>query len=79
MEHTKLTELLHQVASGDISVEKAALELKTEPFEDLGFAKLDHHRKILSGSCRGNLWCRKNSRTDTKDYRSFSKKSDKPY
>ena len=27
MEHTKLTELLHQVASGDISVEKAALEL----------------------------------------------------
>lgn len=74
MEHTKLTELLHQVASGDISVEKAALELKTEPFEDLGFAKLDHHRKDRSGSCRGNLWCRKNSRTDTKDYRSFSKK-----
>ena len=35
MEHTKLTELLHQVASGDISVEKAALELKTEPFEIL--------------------------------------------
>ena len=33
MEHTKLTELLHQVASGDISVEKAALELKTEPFD----------------------------------------------
>ena len=31
MEHTKLTELLHQVALGDISVEKAALELKTEP------------------------------------------------
>ena len=49
MEHTKLTELLHQVASGDISVEKAALELKTEPFEDLGFAKLDHHRKIRQG------------------------------
>lgn len=50
MEHTKLTELLHQVASGDISVEKAALELKTEPFEDLGFAKLDHHRKIRQGA-----------------------------
>ena len=46
MEHTKLTELLNKVAQGEVSVEKAALELKTEPFEDLGFAKLDHHRKI---------------------------------
>lgn len=41
MEHTKLTELLNKVAQGEVSVEKAALELKTEPFEDLGFAKLD--------------------------------------
>ena len=40
MEHTKLTELLNKVAQGEVSVEKAALELKTEPFEDLGFAKL---------------------------------------
>ena len=47
MEHTKLTELLNKVAQGEVSVEKAALELKTEPFEDLGFAKLDHHRKIV--------------------------------
>ena len=35
MEHTKLTELLNKVAQGEVSVEKAALELKTEPFEDL--------------------------------------------
>ena len=46
MEHTKLTELLNKVAQGEVSVEKAALELKTEPFEDLGFAKLDHHRML---------------------------------
>ena len=50
MEHTKLTELLNKVAQGEVSVEKAALELKTEPFEDLGFAKLDHHRKIRQGA-----------------------------
>ena len=31
MEHTKLTELLNKVAQGEVSVEKAALELKTEP------------------------------------------------
>lgn len=74
MEHTKLTELLHQVASGDISVEKAALELKTEPFEDLGFAKLDHHRKIRQGAAEVIYGAGKNSRTDIKDYRSFSKK-----
>lgn len=41
MKHTKLTELLNKVAQGEVSVEEAALELKTEPFEDLGFAKLD--------------------------------------
>ena len=40
MEHTKLTELLNKVAQGEVSVEKAALELKTEPFEDLSIAIL---------------------------------------
>ena len=29
MEHTKLTELLNKVAQGEVSVEKAALELKS--------------------------------------------------
>lgn len=35
MEHTKLTELLNKVAQGEVSVEKAALELKTEPLKTL--------------------------------------------
>jgi NCAIR mutase (PurE)-related protein len=50
MENTSLTELLQKVAQGDVSVEEAALQLKKEPFEDLGFAKLDHHRKIRQGT-----------------------------
>lgn len=49
MEQRRLTELLKGVACGSVSVEDAALQLKKEPFEDLGFAKLDHHRSIRQG------------------------------
>ncbi len=49
MEYTKLTEILQSVADGSVSVEEAALLLKKEPFEDLGFAKPDHHRAIRQG------------------------------
>lgn len=41
--------ILKNVAEGTISVDEAVLELKKEPFEDLGFAKLDHHRAIRQG------------------------------
>lgn len=50
MEQYRLTELLQQVAEGAVSVEDAAVQLKLEPFEDLGFAKLDHHRRIRQGA-----------------------------
>ena len=76
MEHTKLTELLHQVALGDISVEKAALELKTEPFEDLGFAKLDHHRKIRQGAAEVIYGAGKTPEQILKITEAFRKKSD---
>lgn len=49
MEQRRLTKLLEGVACGSVSVEDAALQLKKEPFEDLGFAKLDHHRSIRQG------------------------------
>ena len=44
-----VTELLRQVKDGTISVEAAEKELKKLPYEDLGFAKLDLHRKLRSG------------------------------
>ncbi len=50
MQQTRLKELLSQVADGSVSVEEAVLRLKMEPFEDLGFAKLDHHRKVRQGA-----------------------------
>jgi pyridinium-3,5-biscarboxylic acid mononucleotide synthase len=42
--------LLRQVQSGAVSVEDAILKLKMEPFEDLGFAKIDHHRALRQGA-----------------------------
>lgn len=50
MEQKELYALLRTVADHEISVEEAALKLKEEPFEDLGFAKIDHHRAIRQGA-----------------------------
>lgn len=41
--------LLEQVRSGDMKIEEAQQLLKDLPYEDLGYAKLDHHRKLRSG------------------------------
>ncbi|MDA1189122.1 MAG: nickel pincer cofactor biosynthesis protein LarB [Chloroflexi bacterium] len=49
MDQERLRELLRKVGSGEASVEQALAELKTLPFEDLGFAKLDHHRSVRKG------------------------------
>jgi len=38
--------LLEQVKEGKISPSEALLSLKKQPFYDLGFAKVDHHRRI---------------------------------
>ena len=42
-------EILEQVKSGTMSVEEAEGHFRRQPFEDMGFAKLDMHRKIRSG------------------------------
>lgn len=44
-----VTRLLTQVKNNEISIEQAEAELKNLPYEDLGFAKLDHHRKVRQG------------------------------
>jgi len=41
--------LLEKVKSGDITVEQAGEKLRNLPFEDLGFARVDHHRQIRCG------------------------------
>jgi len=49
MEQDKILSLLRQVQQGELSPEKAVLELKMSPFEDLGYAKIDHHRELRQG------------------------------
>ena len=46
--HT-LENLLGKVKDGQVSVAHALEELKDLPYEDLGFAKVDHHREVRSG------------------------------
>ena len=41
--------LLERVARGEQTVEQAVSSLRTLPYEDLGYAKLDHHRELRRG------------------------------
>ena len=49
MDAERLVELLQKVQQGKISVEQAVGRLRHLPFEDLGFAKVDHHRALRVG------------------------------
>ncbi|MCX5649101.1 MAG: nickel pincer cofactor biosynthesis protein LarB [Planctomycetota bacterium] len=49
MDAKRLSELLNAVAQGALSPDEAAERLRHMPFEDLGFAKLDHHRALRCG------------------------------
>lgn len=49
MDKEQTLNLLRQVKNGETAPEDALLKLCTEPFEDLGFAKLDHHRQLRQG------------------------------
>lgn len=41
--------MLEQVKAGQLNIAEAEEKLKDLPYEDLGYAKLDHHRKLRSG------------------------------
>lgn len=42
-------EILEQVKSGSISIEEAERFFRKQPFEEMGYAKLDTHREVRSG------------------------------
>lgn len=44
-----ITSMLEAVQRGEITVDQAEAMLKKLPYEDLGFARLDHHRRLRSG------------------------------
>ncbi|MDR0861826.1 MAG: nickel pincer cofactor biosynthesis protein LarB [Oscillospiraceae bacterium] len=45
----KILDLLNAVKAGNVAPETALLELKKQPFEDIGYAKIDHHRELRHG------------------------------
>ena len=45
----KLEQLLKKVKAGETSIDEAMAQLKSLPFEDLGFARIDHHRTLRKG------------------------------
>ena len=48
--NSEMRMLLEGVRSGKVSVDDAMLELKKEPFEDIGYAKVDLHRRVRQGA-----------------------------
>ena len=46
----EITRMLRQVRRGKLRVEDAVDRLRTLPYEDLGFAKIDHHRPLRQGA-----------------------------
>jgi hypothetical protein len=49
MDQDQLRGLLEQVRGGAVDVDAAIERLRHMPFEDIGFAKLDHHRALRHG------------------------------
>jgi NCAIR mutase (PurE)-related protein len=49
MDQDRLRALLAEVREGSVDVDQAIERLRHLPFEDLGFAKVDHHRAIRQG------------------------------
>jgi len=49
MKESTLKNILKRVSTGSLSIDAALESLKTLPFEDIGFATLDHHRAIRRG------------------------------
>src|ERR1039457_2374639 len=49
MDQDQLRTLFEQVRTGAVDIEAAMGRMRHMPFEDLGFAKVDHHRALRHG------------------------------
>lgn len=50
MDREAIRQLLEAVSEGRVPVEDAVARLRTLPYEDLGFARVDHHRALRGGA-----------------------------
>jgi pyridinium-3,5-biscarboxylic acid mononucleotide synthase len=49
MDQEHLRQLFEQVRSGEVQIDAAVERMRHMPYEDLGFAKVDHHRALRLG------------------------------
>src|SRR3954471_15397592 len=49
MTEDQIRQVLEQYKSGTLSSDDAMVRLRELPFEDLGFANVDHHRSLRQG------------------------------
>jgi NCAIR mutase (PurE)-related protein len=49
MDQQQMRSLFEQVRCGEVDVDAAVARMRHMPFEDLGFAKVDHHRALRHG------------------------------
>lgn len=47
--NSEIKQILESVQNGSLSVDDAMLQIKTEPFRDIGYAKVDFHREVRQG------------------------------
>lgn len=47
---SEIRTLLEGIRDGNVSIDDAILQLKQQPFEDIGYAKVDMHRKLRQGA-----------------------------
>lgn len=66
MDEQRITDILQKFQAGELSETDAVAKLKTMPYEELGFAKIDHHRAVRQGFpevvfCQGKVRQRRRS------------------
>jgi NCAIR mutase (PurE)-related protein len=49
MTSEKILEMLQRVSNGGLKPEEAMERLANLPYEEAGFAKIDHHRSLRNG------------------------------
>lgn len=50
MENEHIKQILTDIENGTLSASEGYAKLKLSPFEDLGYAKVDHHREVRQGA-----------------------------
>lgn len=50
MNRDEIKSILDSVAAGKLTSDDALMKIKTEPYEDLQYAKIDHHRGVRQGA-----------------------------